>query len=263
MSERKRNLMTFLVIRFLPSSLEFKSDDGEREKNRMEAWNIKYYLSFGGGVNSTALLLLLRRKRLNLEVVYVDHGCDWPETRDFVHDLAKKLPITILRPDCEGFDNLYTYCWQKKCVPSVKYRWCTDKFKIRPLRRYIQLPAIELIGLDASESHRADRLIKSKQTKNRVIRFPLIEQNIDREGCKEIIRSAGWSLPPKSGCWFCPFQSAEEWRRLRRVHPSLFQAAKRLEDRMLDARKAAGRKPLTLSISGRSLDMLACERSLG
>jgi hypothetical protein len=54
------------------------------------------YLSYGAGVNSEALRLLLIDQGIEFEGVYMDHGCDWPETREF----AKTIPgLTIVKPD--------------------------------------------------------------------------------------------------------------------------------------------------------------------
>ena len=49
----------------------------------------KYYLSYGGGVNSTALLLLVEDWGWDVDIVYVDHACDWPETREYVDNLIR------------------------------------------------------------------------------------------------------------------------------------------------------------------------------
>jgi hypothetical protein len=53
--------------------------------------------------------------------------------------------------------------------------------------------------------------------------------NIDREGCKRIIKEAGLPIPVKSGCYFCPFQSKESLLRLLKKHPDLYAKAEALE----------------------------------
>lgn len=45
-----------------------------------ESTQVKRYLSYGGGVNSTALLLLMHDEGLDFEAVFVDHGTDYPQT---------------------------------------------------------------------------------------------------------------------------------------------------------------------------------------
>jgi len=61
------------------------------------------------------------------------------------------------------------------------------------------------MGIAAEEAHRADNKKHGKNT-----RYPLIEKNIDRAGCKEIILNAELCLPAKSGCWCCPFMRVGE-----------------------------------------------------
>lgn len=89
---------------------------------------MKHYLSYGGGVNSTAMLIMMQEWDMDFETIYVDHGCDWPETREYVTMIAKKYPITVLKPDVQGFDNLYDYCWYYEMVPF---------FSMKPKRFYL------------------------------------------------------------------------------------------------------------------------------
>lgn len=169
---------------------------------------MRNYLSYGGGVNSSALLLLLHDEGVEFEAVYVDHGCDWPETREYVDMLSQRYPITILKAQVYSrkvdaiFDNLYDYSMAVGRFPDRKIRWCTSRFKSRVLEKYQQSPAFVFIGIDAGESHRAK--ISSKNGFE--YRWPLIEREIDRNGCIEIIKAHGLPVPIKSGCWFCPFQ---------------------------------------------------------
>lgn len=164
---------------------------------------MKNYLSFGGGVNSVALYLLMERLGAEFEAVFVDHGGDWPETYEyFDYFVETGRPVTVIKPDIEGFDNIYEYYMHKKKVPSLMKRDCTDKFKLRPFYKYVEKPCFVMLGIDAGESHRA-RLNSKKGVENR---YPLIEHGIDRDGCKKMIAEAGLIVPPKSGCFFCMFQ---------------------------------------------------------
>ena len=218
---------------------------------------MKNYLSFGGGVNSVAMYLLLMDQGMEpgdpdkgFEAVFVDHGTDWPETYEYVEMFKSKYSLTVLKPDVgtiEGnsFDNLYDYCWENRWVPSFMRRWCTDKFKIRPIHKYIKSPAFMMIGFSNDESKRAKISVK-KGIENR---FPLIEAEIDRKCCKEIILKHGLSIPMKSGCFICPYQARRQWVDLRKTHPDLFCKAERLEKRNMDYRESVGKNPLFLSQS--------------
>ena len=195
--------------------------------------SMKQYLSYGGGVNSTALLVM----REYDEAIYVDHGCDWPETRQYVADRIRDYLLKILIPG-----DLYKYAWDHEMVPSPMIRWCTRMFKVEPINKYVEKPCFMLIGFAADEAHRA----KLKSVDGIEHRFPLIEQGIDRKGCKEIIRKAGLPIPIKSGCYFCPYQTIKQWKQLRRDHPDLFCKAEQLEARNMEYRESQGKKPLYL-----------------
>jgi len=217
---------------------------------------MRNYLSFGGGVNSTAMLLLLLDEGWDFEAIYSDHGCDLPETRRFVYWLSKHTPITILRPDVQGFDNLYDYCWHTKTIPMVMHRACTDKFKLRPIRKYCEPPAFELIGISTDEGHRA----KIRNEGGLESRFPLMEYDLNREDCKRIIQEHGIPVPVKSGCFFCPLQPLKSWRELRRDHPELFCKAKQLEERSGEYRRSQGKRFTGLrGIEGKTLDNIVDE----
>lgn len=219
---------------------------------------MRKYLSYGGGVNSTAMLLLLLDKGWEFESVYVDHGCDWPETREYVRMLADRYPITILKPSVnykgEIFDNIYDWGFIQGILPSRLHRWCTQRFKVQPLMDYAETPCFQFIGIDTTEAHRA-KFSCNMGVENR---FPLLEYGIDRKGCIDIIKAHDLPVPIKSGCYFCPFQTVGQWRKLRKVHPDLFCKAKKLEDRVNIPRLARGYKPFYISKA--PLDILVNEK---
>lgn len=213
---------------------------------------MRRYLSYGAGVNSEALRLLLIDQGIEFEAVYVDHGCDWPETQEFV----KTIPnITILKPDVEGYSNLYEYFLHYKMVPSMMLRFCTDKFKINPLYRYFERPCVCYIGMALDEAHRC----KESRDANIHNKFPLVENKMSRKDCKQYIRDHGRRVPMKSGCWLCPMQKASQWRLLKRLHPDLYAKAKLMEEINIENRIKKGKLPLTLSASGKRLDVITME----
>lgn len=215
---------------------------------------MRNYLSFGGGVNSVALHLLMLDKGVEFESVFVHHGTDWPETYHYLAGFQWWLksqghrPITILRPDVntvEGvrFDNVYGYYKFKKTFPAKMTRSCTDRFKIQVIYKYCKTPCFMFIGIDNGEAHRA-KISFRDGVENR---YPLVEQMIDRDGCKQIISRSGLPLPTKSGCYICPFQKLSEWKRLRHEHPELFCAAEKLENQYIERRSAEGKKPMYIT----------------
>lgn len=210
---------------------------------------MKNYLSYGGGVNSVAMYLLLCDEGIDFEPIFVNHGTDYPETYEYFDMFSewadkKGYPkITILNPIVQGSDTLYNHCLKYKMVPSIMNRWCTSKWKIRPIMKYCETPCFQNIGIDFGERKRA-RISTNKGVENR---YPLIEHELCRDDCKDIIKRHGLPVPMKSGCYICPFQRVSQWKELRMKHPDLFCQAEQLEKLNMDYRKSIGKKPLFLN----------------
>lgn len=219
---------------------------------------MKNYLSMGFGVNSIADYLWLSDHGIEFEAVFCDTGCEWPETYSYIKHFmtamkgANKPKITILSPTKSNalydpavrpYSDLYSFYWDKRSAPSRKYRDCTDKFKIRPKEKYFEKPCFNYISIDYGESHRA-RISSAKKIESR---YNLIENEIDRDGCKDIIKHFGFPVPPKSACFVCFNMKVAEWRTLRTEHPNLWCMALALENRQNNRRINEGLKPIGLS----------------
>ena len=203
---------------------------------------MNYFQPYGAGVDSKSLkIILLNQDNFDtpdyirdidgeIESVFVDPGSEMPGTVEDVHDMNKKgWNIRILKPDNKGFDNIYDFYWAEKMVPMFKFRSCTHKFKQRPQRMYYKQfePYTLFIGFDYSERH---RVIEESTLKNEFYKYPLVDMKITRKRSKKIIEEYGETVPPKSGCFFCIYQSKESWYALMRDHPDLFWKAVALDE---------------------------------
>lgn len=199
---------------------------------------MRAYLSYGGGVNSTALMLLLKREGVDFEAVFADHGGDYPETYEYIrylHELGH--PITVIKPNASGCSTIEEYALKYRILPSMQVRWCTRKFKIEPLMNYYEKPCIEYIGFSADERRRADRYHRTtwrRWKRGTEVRFPLVKRGITRQGCINIIKDAGLQVPIASGCWFCPFMSKLKIRKLYATYPDLYARRKRMEAKSVE-----------------------------
>ena len=70
--------------------------------------------------------------------------------------------------------------------------------------------------------------------------------------------NAGWEVV-KSGCWCCPYQGSNAWRRLKANHPDLFQLSIELEENKFE--KKGGKIGLHQEKRLRDLDDLNLEDS--
>jgi 3'-phosphoadenosine 5'-phosphosulfate sulfotransferase (PAPS reductase)/FAD synthetase len=218
---------------------------------------MKNYLSFGAGVNSTALMLYLLDKGVGFESVFVNHGTDYPETYEYVQYLKDNgYRITVIKPNFEGFDNLYEYCRARKFLPSLQKRWCTYRFKLKPIRDYVERPCTMFIGISFDEKDRAKPKEHYYKKSNSIrVEYPLIDAQITREDCKKIILSHGLKVPPKSGCWICPAQTHRQIIQLYVHHPDLFQKVVDLE-KIRGNRHTLKEKPFTYYVPWKTLPLL-------
>lgn len=195
-------------------------------------------VSYGGGVNSTALVVMLVGEGWRGPVVFSDTGAEWPETMEYVAMFGgwlaeRDLELTVLDGEWRrgGYAQPLTdYCEHYRVTPFPGNRWCTANWKVAPLQRWCEAHGHDytamLLGISAEEAHR-------QPDKDR----PLVDRGIDRDGCARIIADAGLPVPRKSGCYLCPFQRAVQWQELYRVHPDLFERVARLEELATERRE--------------------------
>lgn len=111
-------------------------------------------------------------------------------------------------------------------------RKCTSDYKIVPVHNEIKkrcgvvrgqkaVTVTQWIGISWDEIQRA----KECRAKWGVHRWPLLERKITRADCHEWMAKHGYPDPPRSACYYCPFHSDTEWRRLRDDDPEHFQKA--------------------------------------
>ena len=187
-------------------------------------------LSYGGGVNSTAIIALAKMGKLPMpdHVVFSDTGAEYPYTYAYLDYLESQgIHITYLtggsyRTKEQNWETLIEYCQRKGIIPSIFHRWCSMDWKVRPIDLFREGNEY-WVGIDAGEAHRAEK------RHGKGIWFPLIELKMDREACKKVIRDMGWGVPLKSGCYVCPYQSRKDWINLRERYPDLYQVARHLE----------------------------------
>ena len=216
-------------------------------------------------MNSVALYLLMVEQGIEFEAVFSNTGCEWPETYHYLAMFqwwtkANGLrSVTILNPVVDGTRSLLENCEKYSMVPQRKPRWCTSRWKSKPLEAYQKKPAFVHIGFAFDEAHRATL---RQSVEGYESRYLLIEHKITRGGCVEMIRKAGLPIPRKSGCFVCPMQRRGQWQELRRYHPDLFCKALHIERLSLEYRKRNGKKPMYLSILRSPLSEIVSERQI-
>ena len=203
--------------------------------------------SYGGGVNSTAMLIGLAERQQPPDLIFfADTGGEKPETYTYVHRFAHWLGrhgMPAIREVAAPNTTLEGFCLRKNVLPPIAFgfKTCSQRFKKEPQEKFLNNwePAretwkrgekiVKLIGYDAGEPQRAIAYADDKYTQ----RYPLIEWGWDREECFAAIARAGLCPPPKSACFFCPNMKAHEVVELKREHPDLFERALEIERRAM------------------------------
>ncbi len=210
--------------------------------------------SFGGGLNSSAGLVLLRRLNdIPDLILFADTGgekketyahtrlmADWCVANGFPTVITVKRMLDPARQKHEEkYSTLEEECLVKKCLPSIAYyhRSCSDKWKQEPQNKHVRnwAPAqecwktgskvLKAIFYDANEDYRAVR----HEDARHVYWHPLIEYGWGRAECIEALTLEGLPVPPKSSCFYCPEMSHEEIIDLGRTDPDLLARALAME----------------------------------
>jgi len=242
------------------------SDDGAPAPSSDIRHQIRAF-SFGGGVQSTAALVLQAWGDIDFPLwIFANVGDDseHPDTLAYFHDVhvpfAEAHGIELLEvkrtwKDGSQYSLLQQIERLPKTIPIPAYmqsgkpwkRACTATWKVEVVvKKLKQLgatkanPALVGMGISTDEIHRArtDQPIPEEH-----LVYPLIELGLSRQDCVDVTEQAGLPPAPRSACWFCPFHSTDYWYDLSDNRPGLFQAAVELEDTLSErGEKSLGSK---------------------
>lgn len=235
-------------------------------------------ISYGGGVQSTALVVLAAQGKIDYPLALfanVGDEAEAPWTVSYVEQVAipwaAKHGIEVVelrrrRRDGSAYD-LYaeTARMDKSTIElplreagrGFMRRQCTSKYKIAVIEKELRKrgatavdPAHVAVGISVDEFQR----VNSRRAQEwEVPEYPLIDLGLTRAQCETIISDAGLPVPRRSACYFCPFHPPKAFGELRRDHPDLFERAAQLEDAVLRKRAARGKAPVYLTGKGRPL----------
>ena len=231
--------------------------------------------SYGGGVQSTAALVLAAQGKIDFPVfLFANVGDDseHPDTLRYVsaharprtaahgielHELRytkrngsqPTLYSEVVRRDNKSID----IPMRMSGSGAPGNRTCTEDFKIVVIDRWMkkhgankETPGVIGLGISLDEFQRMRTPFDPKypfKTKE----YPLIDLRLTRQDCINIISRAGLPVPPKSSCWFCPFHSPAEWMRLRQNRPDLFNRSVEMERIANEKLAKLGRSPAYLT----------------
>lgn len=196
-------------------------------------------LSLGWGVQSLTLAAMSALDYLpKLDAaIHADTGHENPETYAIAERLTPWLAghgVKVITVQPENNDPVqpswgsgsiqipaFTTSRTSQATGQVK-RQCTRHWKITPIRAAIRqlsggkrLPANAVEqwqGISLDEAHR----MRTSDVKYINNRYPLVELRLSRADCIQWLQDHGLPVPDKSACVFCPYQSMNHWREMKR-----------------------------------------------
>lgn len=235
--------------------------------------------SYGGGVQSTAALVLAARGEIDCRLFLfsnVGDDSEHPKTIEYVRDVATPYAeangielVTLQKRLRDGsVETLYDRMMRQPRSIGIPVRMangapgnrnCTVDFKIRVIAKELKRrgftasnPATVGLGISTDEVQQArtDSGIAHEK-----LAYPLIWLGHNRNSCMNVIESAGIPIPHRSACFFCPFHRPTEWKRLQREDPGLFKKSVELERVLNERRDMLGKDHVYLTRFGMPLDV--------
>lgn len=245
-------------------------------------------MSFGGGVQSTAILVMAAQGELDIQTfLFANVGQDSenPQTLEYVREIA--IPYAIqhgleiielqrrLRDDSPAPTLLESIRNPRSTTIPIPVRMqngapgnrrCTSDYKISVINRWMRQhgatkkrPMRLALGISMDEFQR----MRDSREKYRINWYPLIERRMARQDCINTIQRACLPIPPKSSCWFCPFTRLNDWREMAEKRPERFQQAILLERDINLKRERAGKDRVWLTDRAQPLDRAVGDKIQG
>jgi len=208
----------------------------------------KLAVSWGGGVDSTAILVEFARRGIRPDfITFADTGAEKPETYEYIWLFSQWLidhgmPAPTIVYHSKKWRNLEESCTGNATLPSLAFggHSCSLKYKRAPMDKWFNRnpvaraewaagrKVVKAIGFEAGETKRTFRVSKNVDPKYDYV-YPLQEWGWDRQRCMDEIFRAGLPVPMKSSCFFCPAMKKHEVDWLVEHHPELAARAVEME----------------------------------
>ncbi len=188
-------------------------------------------ISFSGGKDSLASLILARKLMPRIEVLFINTGLEFPETVEYVQKLCSdhKLRLHEIRGDSDFFEQAKIFG-----PPAKDYRWCCKTNKLGPMTSFLagQYPrgCVTIEGRRVYESFNRSS-IKAVE-RNPYVPGQTMLSPIRNWRALEVMLYIHWNgeLPnplydedyERIGCWLCPASMQSEFSRLKESHPNLY-----------------------------------------
>lgn len=188
-----------------------------------------------GAASAVATKITLSQKE-NVEIINAFVAEEHEDNRRFLLDCEAwfKRKITVLKNEKYNGSAIQVFKMER-FLKNRNGAPCTRLLKKKILDQFCQENDVMVLGYTLEEKDRMERFVdRYPEIK---VWFPLIENNLDKEDCKQIIRKAGIELPlmyrmgyANANCIGCVKGGMGYWRAIREDFPERFEEIASIEE---------------------------------
>ena len=198
---------------------------------------MKHIVSFSGGKDSTAMLLMMLEKNMQIdEIIFCDTGIEFDEMYAHVDKVKKNIgmDITVLKSEKTFEYYLFEHKKRSEKNKDIGYgfprmmtnRWCTSRLKTDLIKKHLkQYEDVKMyVGIAYDEP---------KRLKNEI--YPLYEWKITEQQALDYCFDKGYEWNglykkfSRVSCWCCPMQGLKELYNLYKYYPEKWKKLKEWE----------------------------------
>ena len=194
------------------------------------------FVAFSGGVDSTALALLMP----DATPIFTDTGWEFDHVYEHLDRFEQVTGRQVVRIKHDKYTGIPDRIRRRKFMPSHGARWCTTKFKIFPMNKYLKerLPATLNIALRADEQARTGN---TTQIDGLTIAYPLQDWGLVRldvvKTCVENdLLPRAYPYAARGGCKGCFYKRKSELIAMQALVPEVMDELRQLEESVQDER---------------------------
>lgn len=214
-----------ILAEYESTSIQFVRDVAEKNP-------LPPTVSYSGGKDSLATLLIVRKALGPVPLLFADTGLEFPETYENVDTVAARYGLDVLRV-CD--EETFWEEFEERGPPAVDDRWCCRVCKLHPLGHLIDEHFGECLSFIGQRKYESVRRMRSR----RVWRNARIPQQLSAAPIQQWTAMHVWlyifreKAPynrlyeqglDRIGCFICPSSDLATFDMIRDVRPVLWSA---------------------------------------
>jgi phosphoadenosine phosphosulfate reductase len=188
-------------------------------------------ISYSGGKDSLATLLVVTKALGNVSLLFADTGLEFPETYENINTVSRKYGLTVFRTDGS---NTFWETFARQGPPAINFRWCCSVCKLIPLAALIQSQWGECLSFIGQRKYES----LSRSHSKRVWRNPKVLAQLSAAPIHDWTALHVWlylfkeEAPynrlyehrlDRTGCFMCPSSDMASIHMIEADYPELWQ----------------------------------------